>query len=75
MSLRVPCYKDRSPKGNRIIVTDFIYFSKAPYFLREIGNGEIQVSLVLLHWKRLANFKTIFDHLSQYKFINEYIVS
>jgi hypothetical protein len=43
-------------------------------FLREIGNGELPVTLVLLNWKRTRNFPSIFKHLSEFPFVNEYII-
>lgn len=69
---------DTKPCGiNKIVPVSLPDPSReAPFYLREIGNGELPVTLVLLHWRveRVPNFKIIFSHLSQYKFINEYII-
>ena len=44
-------------------------------FMREIGNGDIPVTLVVLNWRRTHNFPFIFDLIGKYPFVTEYIVS
>eukprot|EP00026_Physarum_polycephalum_P000615 Phypoly_transcript_00616.p1 GENE.Phypoly_transcript_00616~~Phypoly_transcript_00616.p1 ORF type:complete len:1104 (-),score=138.14 Phypoly_transcript_00616:967-4278(-) len=42
--------------------------------MREIGNGDIPVTLVILNWRRTHNFPYIFDHIGKYQFVTEYII-
>lgn len=43
--------------------------------MREIDKDPIPITLVLLNWKRAHNLNQIFEHLAQFKVINEYIIS
>ncbi len=62
------------PPHLHIFLPSLVY-SEPTTYLREIGSGELPVTLVLLNWRRVHNFPAIFRHIAKHTFITEYIIS